>query len=135
MRKFFYLLVLIITGKMAFSQEYEKLSAEQLAIKMAETIMYKWPDSLSQQGSVAKWSYDLGVFFEGMANLYNRQHDLQYVMYMQHIMDLYVKPDGSLERYRLNDYNIDYVKNGRTLLFLYKTTKHDKYQSVRPFFT
>lgn len=121
------IIFLICIGNIAYSQEQDKLTAGQLAVEMAKTIMQKWPDSLSHQGSVAKWSYDLGVFFEGMANLYKRNHDERYIKYMQHIMDLYVKPNGSLERYSANDYNIDYVKNGRTLLFLYKTTHDEKY--------
>lgn len=62
-----------------------------------------------------------------MANIYAVNHDRKYVDYMQHIMDLFVQPDGNIARYKLDDYNIDYVKNGRTLLFLYKTTKEEKY--------
>jgi len=128
MRKILHLFLLIVVSNFSYAQEVNKLSPEQLAKEMAKTIAIKWPDSLTHQpGTTAKWSYDLGVFFEGMANIYLVTHEKQYVTYMKHIMDVFVQPDGSIPRYTLNDYNIDYVKNGRTLLFLYKITKEDKY--------
>ncbi|SER50310.1 glycoside hydrolase family 88/105 protein [Pedobacter rhizosphaerae] len=128
MRKILYLFLLIFLSNLGYTQEIDKLPADKLATEMANTIMVKWPDSLTHQpGATAKWSYDLGVFFEGIANIYAVSHQKHYLAYMQHMMDLFVQPDGSLSRYSLTDYNIDYVKNGRTLLFLYKATKEDKY--------
>ncbi|WP_120181347.1 glycoside hydrolase family 88/105 protein [Pelobium manganitolerans] len=104
-------------------------SAAQLAEDMATTIMHKWPDSLAHDpGKPAKWSYDLGVFFEGMANIYERNHDPKYIQYMEHIMSLFINDDGTIERYSMPSYNIDYVKNGSTLLFLYKQTGKKKYK-------
>lgn len=128
MKKYYYTLLLTLITTAGFSQDVSKLSNEQLAEEMAKTIMHKWPDSLTHQpGTTAKWSYDLGVYFEGMADIYAVNHDEKYIRYMRHIMDLFVQPDGSIARYKLNDYNIDYVKNGRTLLFLYKITHDEKY--------
>ena len=42
-------------------------------------------------------------------------------------MDHFVQADGSIKRYKLEDYNIDNIKNGRTLLTLYKVTGQPKY--------
>ncbi|MFC5282068.1 glycoside hydrolase family 88/105 protein [Pedobacter alpinus] len=105
--------------------------AGKLAEDMAKTIMVKWPDSLThEKGKPAKWSYDLGVFFKGMEGIYKRNHDEKYIKYMQHIMDLFVQPNGEIDRYSLESYNIDYVKNGSVLLFLYKQTKEEKYKQA-----
>lgn len=107
----------------------QTVSAGKLAEDMANTIMVKWPDSLTHEhGKPAKWSYDLGVFFEGMAGIYERTHDKKYIDYMEHIMGLFVQPDGEIDRYTLKSYNIDHVKNGSTLLFLYQQTGEEKYK-------
>lgn len=107
----------------------EKINAGKLAEDMASTIMFKWPDSLTHEvGQSAKWSYDLGVFFEGMQGIYERTHEKKYVDYMEHIMSLFIQPNGEIARYSLESYNIDYVKNGSTLLFLYQETKKEKYK-------
>jgi unsaturated rhamnogalacturonyl hydrolase len=104
-------------------------NAGQLAEDMANTIMVKWPDSLTHEpGKPAKWSYDLGVFFEGMQGIYERTHDKKYIDYMEHIMAVFVQLDGEIARYALKSYNIDYVKNGSTLLFLYQQTGKEKYK-------
>lgn len=127
MKRFIYVLILVQISSVAFSQK-KPVESIALAEDMAKTIMHKWPDSLAHDaGKPAKWSYDLGVFFEGMANVYRVNQNAEYVTYMRHIMDLFVQPDGTLSRYKYTDYNIDHVKNGRTLLFLYKETGEEKY--------
>lgn len=123
------LLIFCFTSIFAFSAYAQTVSANKLATDMANTIMVKWPDSLTHEpGKSAKWSYDLGVFFEGMKGIYNRNHDKKYIDYMEHIMSLFVQPDGDIHRYSIKSYNIDHVKNGSTLLFLYRQTKKEKYK-------
>lgn len=46
---------------------------------------------------------------------------------MQKSMDFFVTKNGDINRYKQADYNIDNVKNGRTLLSLYKVTGQKKY--------
>lgn len=112
-------------------QKKKSSAALSLGKAMAATIMHKWPDSLIHKPGVpAVWSYDLGVFFDGMARIYEQEKDSTYISYMRHIMDLFVADDGTIRRYRATDYNIDYIKNGRTLLFLYKMTGEQKYRKA-----
>jgi len=110
-------------------QQKASSAALSLAKAMAATIMHKWPDSLSNTpGKPVVWSYDLGVFFDGMARIYEQEKDPKYISYMQHIMDLFIREDGTINRYKATDYNIDHIKNGRTLLFLYRVTGQQKYR-------
>jgi len=130
MNKSILLVLLIGIPLMGYNQKKTAVPLA-LASEMAATIMHKWPDSLSNKpGSPVPWSYDLGVFFDGMTRIYEQDHDMKYITYMRHIMDLFIREDGTIGRYNPSDYNIDNIKNGRTLLFLYKTTGLDKYKKA-----
>lgn len=99
-----------------------------LSEEMTRTVMTIWPDSLSNEpGKPVKWSYDQGVILEGIANVWKRTGDGKYFDFLQKSMDLFVQNDGSIARYKISDYNIDNVKNGRAILLLYDVTGKEKY--------
>lgn len=87
-----------------------------------------WKDSMQMSpGKPVKWAYDQGVVLEGIEGLWNSTGDGKYFNYIQKSMDLFVREDGSIRSYRSDEYNIDHVKNGRSLLLLYKVTGSTKY--------
>lgn len=111
-------------GNMGLLQAQEKPLSEQ----MAATVMDKWPDSLEMHpGTPVKWSYDQGVILEGIDGIWKRTGDDTYLKYMQKSMDFFVSPEGTIKRYKQQDHNIDNVKNGRSLLALYRITREEKY--------
>ena len=101
-----------------------------LSEAMAATVMDIWQDSLNLDPAnprPVKWAYDQGVILEGIEAIWKRTKSEVYFKYMQKSMDFFVKEDGGISRYKQADYNIDNVKNGRTLLSLYKVTGQKKY--------
>lgn len=103
-------------------------SQNSLSEDMAKTVMTVWADSLSSgNGRPVRWSYDQGVLLEGIANIWKRTGDARYFNYIQKSMDHFVQEDGNIRTYKISDYNIDNVKNGRSLLLLYKVTGKEKY--------
>lgn len=122
------LIILLATGALlpvkGFSQEHVPEYAE----KMAKTVMTIWKDSLlMEEGKPVKWAYDEGVVLEGIANIWKRTGNGDYFKFVQKSMDFFVTKEGAIRRYKQADYNIDNIKNGRSLLLLYKTTKSEKY--------
>ncbi|RZK72307.1 MAG: glycoside hydrolase family 88 protein, partial [Pedobacter sp.] len=96
--------------------------------RMAATAMKIWADSmLVEPGKPVKWAYDQGVVLEGIANLWKRTANGDYFKYIQKSMDFFIEKDGTIKRYKQADYNIDHIKNGRSLLLLYRTTLSEKY--------
>ena len=109
-----------------------KLQAQEkgLSEQMASTVMTIWKDSLNldpENPKPVKWAYDRGVILEGIDGIWRRTGDGAYFGYMQKSMDFFVTPEGQINRYKIQDYNIDNIKNGRTLLTLYKVTGQIKY--------
>ncbi|HTN00104.1 MAG TPA: glycoside hydrolase family 88 protein [Pedobacter sp.] len=122
-----YLSVLVLfTSCFQVAAQQGKPISEQ----MAATIMDIWKDTLNTAPSgfkPKKWSYDLGVVYEGFEGIWKRTGDATYFKTMQKSMDSYLTKDGEINNYKQSDFNIDNVKNGRTLLLLYKVTGQQKY--------
>ncbi len=99
---------------------------------LSETAMRLWPDSfqLSTPDKPVKWSYDLGVVLKGMEEVWRSTGNPKWFDYIQKMMDFYVQEDGSIRRYRLEEYNIDHINNGKVLLFLYAETGAEKYRNA-----
>jgi unsaturated rhamnogalacturonyl hydrolase len=75
----------------------------------------------------AKWSYDQGVVLEGIDAVWKNTGKGEYFNYMQSCMDFFVTKEGTINTYKFDEFNIDHIKNGRTLLRLYKVTGQQKY--------
>jgi unsaturated rhamnogalacturonyl hydrolase len=124
---FKYSIVAISSAIFSFSATAQ---TQPLSKQMAATVMEIWKDSLNLDPANpkrVKWAYDQGVILEGIDGLWRRTGDGEYFKYMQKSMDFFVTKDGDIERYKQSDYNIDNVKNGRSLLTLYKVTGQKKY--------
>jgi unsaturated rhamnogalacturonyl hydrolase len=125
MKKFFklgFFVLLAVAGQTLFAQK------RSMSEQMAATVLDMWKDSLEMDpGKPVKWSYDQGVVLEGIDGLWKRTGNGAYFKHMQQSMDFFVTKEGDIKRYRSTDYNIDNVKNGRTLLTLYKVTGQQQY--------
>ncbi len=88
--------------------------------RMVATIMATHADSIAyvKEGKDAHWEYEMGVILQGIEQVWYRTADDRYFQYIQKNIDRYVQPDGSIRTYKLDEYNIDYVTPGRSLLLL-----------------
>ena len=79
----------------------------------------------------SRWSYDYGVTWRGMEALYALCGDKKYFDYIKDAMDTFVTDgSGSIRDYTFDTFNLDYVCNGRQLLYLYKATGEEKYRKA-----
>ena len=90
-----------------------------------------WKDSFMLSGDkFAKWRYDQGVILKGIEGLWYATGDGKWFDYIRKSMDFYVENDGTIKRYRPDEYNIDHVNNGKLLLLLYQVTGKEKYKKA-----
>jgi unsaturated rhamnogalacturonyl hydrolase len=107
--------------------QYHAVAQEPWSAKLSRTAMRMWPDSFSNEGKPARWSYDQGVILKGIEALWYKTGDVTWFKYLQHSMDHYVRDDGTIKDYRPDEYNIDHINNGKSLLMLYRVTGKEKY--------
>ena len=90
-----------------------------------------WRDAAKKEsGYPAKWTYDHGLVLKGVERVWEKTRDKQYFDFIQRSMDHFVSDDGSIRTYTIDEYNIDHILPGRVLLFLYKTTRQEKYKKA-----
>jgi unsaturated rhamnogalacturonyl hydrolase len=99
--------------------------------QMAATVLTHWKDSWEiQSGRSEKWSYDQGVVLKGIEGVWLNTADGKYFRFIQQSMDRFVKDDGTIRTYEINEYNIDHINNGKILLLLYNVTGQEKYRKA-----
>ena len=114
-----------ITFTIFFLLAFCAVKAQELPLsqKMATTAMKLWPDS----AGTAKWTYEQGVVLRGIEEVWLQTGDKKYFNYIQHYIDTLVTNDGTIKNYKAEDYSLDNVLPGRTLLMFYKVLKSEKY--------
>ncbi|WP_426484737.1 glycoside hydrolase family 88/105 protein [Flavobacterium sp. 2] len=96
--------------------------------KMALTLMKRHPEAYMIDDSKApKWDYVHGLVLHGFEELYKKNPDPRYPIYVKGYVDALVQNDGTIKSYELDKYNIDMVVSGRLLFNIYETTKEEKY--------
>lgn len=122
-RNIIFTLCLFLLGSFGFAQN--KAISERMAISAMEK-QFKGTQ-FTDKTKGPKWTYDMGVVLEGMVEVWKNTGKPEYFNYIQAWMDQFVTPEGELKNYDPTEYNIDHVKNGTSLLFLYKVTGNQKY--------
>ncbi|HEY5968856.1 MAG TPA: glycoside hydrolase family 88 protein [Chitinophagaceae bacterium] len=100
-----------------------------LSQQVAATVLNIWPDTIPV-GSQNKWSYDMGVVLKGFEGIWMNTGDVSYFNSIQKKIDFFVKDDGSIKNYELDEYNIDHVNNGKLVLLLYRVLGREKYKKA-----
>lgn len=98
-----------------------------LSERLAKTAMTIWKDSMAlKPKGPAKWTYDQGLVLKGVEGVWKRTGNGDYFSYIKKSMDFFVKEDGTIRTYKMEDYNIDNVNPGRNLLMLYNVLSDNK---------
>ena len=94
-------------------------------VRIADGLMHIYP--LLDQ----RWSYDYGVVWKGMAALYELTGDEKYLAYIRRGVDSFLNADGTeIRDYFREEYNLDYINNGKLLLYLWKKTGEPRYRTA-----
>lgn len=102
---------------------------QPLSQGLSQTVIRNWPDSFMLVGDKQpKWRYDQGVILKGMDDVWNATGNKKWFNYIQQSMDYFIGEDGSIKGYKKDEYNLDHLNNGKTLLMLYQVTGKEKYR-------
>lgn len=99
--------------------------------RMAATVMKLWKDSWSNDPArPERWSYEQGVALKGIESVWLNTGDGRYFNFIQQSLDRFVNDDGTIKTFKLEDYNLDNVNEGKLLLTLYRVTEKEKYKKA-----
>jgi unsaturated rhamnogalacturonyl hydrolase len=117
--------LLLCLSLLSFSVQAQTSSSTRLpwSQRLAETVMKNNPDSiLYPTARAAHWEYEMGVFMRAIEQLWYRTGNGRYFDYIQKNVGNFVRDDGTIRTYVLDEYNIDLITPGRSLLMLAQQT-------------
>lgn len=97
-------------------QKYSKLMADSIIAKNINLTDH--------------WGYEYGLTLDGIAKVYEWTKDQKYLDFIIKTMDTFINEDGTINGYKLNEYNIDHLNNGKILITLFKETGKEKYRKA-----
>lgn len=77
-----------------------------------------------------EWNYEDGCLFLGAAAMYRETGDEEYLKYIMKMVSPYVKEDGSIISYHIEEYNLDFINAGKIFYFLYDVTGEERYRKA-----
>ena len=78
-----------------------------------------------------KWTYEYGVVWKGMAALFELTGDERYFDYIKRGVDSFLNADGTqIRTYDREEYNLDFINNGKALLYLWRKTGERRYRTA-----
>ncbi len=76
------------------------------------------------------WSYGPGVVLKGIEQVWLDTGNRKYLEYIKRNVEQFVKPDGDIRTYNLQDYNLDQINTGKLFFQLYQVTGDERYQQA-----
>lgn len=96
--------------------------------RMANTIMARWDTLLELDGGRIRWQYDVAFVGEAIDRL--GHIDPKYSAYMEDWINFFVREDGTVYRYRIEEFNIDRVRPAKHIITLYKRTGEQRFRDA-----
>ncbi|HEY8784607.1 MAG TPA: glycoside hydrolase family 88 protein [Mucilaginibacter sp.] len=118
MKKLICIIVLLLTGSLVVSAQQLPLSQQ-----MANTAMKLWSDTSKS----IRWTYDQGVVLKGVEGVWKQTAEKKYFKYIQNYIDSLVSANGEIKKYKKDDYSLDNILCGRSVLMLYNVLLKEKY--------
>jgi unsaturated rhamnogalacturonyl hydrolase len=126
-RKAVLILLMGVTACNLQSQNQKNnMGNQRWSVRMANTVLYKSDSLIYYVDRNPKWAYD--VAFLGMAIDKLGSADQKYSRYLDDWVKWFVKPDGSVTDYRLNEYNLDRILPARNIITVYRRNQDPKYK-------
>lgn len=101
------------------------------SVRMAESEMVRNPESWQLDFQPAlKWDYCHGLELGAMLDVYDRYGDTKFYDYALAYADTMVNSDGTIKKYKVEEYSLDRINSGKFLFRIYEQTKNPKYKKA-----
>src|ERR1035438_3332304 len=112
-------------------REFAGATPLQWSVRLADSEIARRGDSLVwKQGGPAKWDYTVGLFTLSLLKLDGQVHNPDYVKFAENTIGSFITSEGKIQGYKFEDYSLDNINAGRTVLELYQLTPDAHYQKA-----
>ena len=100
-----------------------------MAVKMAESEIKHFPDILGvDYNKKPSWNYTPGLIAQAMLEVHAVTGNPAFYDYGRSYADKMIEPDGTIQGYNPEEYNLDRLNSGKFLFDLYKDTREERYK-------
>ena len=106
------------------------------SVRLADSEMARRGDSLAwKEGGKARWDYTAGLFTLSLLKLKQQVPDRRYVAFVTNAIGSFILPNGRIQTYKLDEYQLDAINPGKTILLLWETglTSESRYKTACDF--
>ena len=89
-----------------------------------------WNIEAARAGKASGWNYIDGCMILAMIETWKTTGEQKYIDFAEKYIDHRVQEDGSINGYKVEEYNLDNVNAGKTLFLLYDITGKEKYRKA-----
>lgn len=97
--------------------------------RMALSEIQRFPDpTLLDFQKESRWSYTNGLVLQAMERVYERTEDKKIYNYIYDYANRMIKEDGTIDTYKLSDYNLDMIKSGDAIFWLQQKNPEKRFK-------
>ena len=125
------LLALVLWPSSTYPACRRKIAAKglEMAVKMAESEIKHFPDILGvDYNKKPSWNYTPGLIAQAMLEVHAVTGNPAFYDYGRSYADKMIGPDGTIQGYNPEEYNLDRLNSGKFLFDLYKDTREERYK-------
>ena len=111
----------------AFSGDKEKYT--KVRDQIVRSFLNRNPDSINYKNEAKsfKWNYEQGLILEAFRQQWLSTGKKEYLDYIKKNLDHYIDEKGNILTYKLNEFNLDNIAQGKACLFMYDITQEKRY--------
>ena len=112
-------------------KQFEGFTPLEWSVRMANSEIGRLGNKLAwKNGGSAKWDYTAGLFTLSLLKLDDVVHDPRYARFSENAIGSFITPDGGIHGYKPEDFNLDNINAGKTVLALYERTGEARYKKA-----
>ncbi|UQZ35807.1 glycosyl hydrolase family 88 [Paenibacillus sp. PK3_47] len=105
----------------------QQTATVQWSRKIADTVLGSCNGQGEHEYILQRWAYVPGMLLMAMGRAGARLGEQEYLSYTKRHMETFIREDGSIRSYRLEEYNLDQINQGKNLFPLYRETGEQRY--------
>jgi unsaturated rhamnogalacturonyl hydrolase len=111
--------------------EFSGATPLQWSARLADSEMTRLGDKLNwKPGGSAKWDYTAGLFTLSLLKLNACEPDPRYTSFAENAIGSFIAPDGKIQGYKPEEFQLDALNPGKTVLALWLITHDEKYKNA-----
>jgi rhamnogalacturonyl hydrolase YesR len=115
----------------ASPQKFSGATPLEWSTRLADSQMALLGDRLDwKAGGTAKWDYTAGLFTLSLLKLNEQVRDPLYVKFSEFAIGSFISRDGKIQGYKPEEYQLDALDSGKTVLALWQITHDEHYKNA-----